>query len=552
MRNQRDECISMYLPARNAEPTLAACVGAIRAQSRPPDELFIVADPRSSDRTVEVARQTGLRVLEQRGPTLGAARNEAIAAAAHRWLACCDSDVVPEREWLARLADGRADGAVGIGGRTVERVRSPFDEWRALQMPHHWGEHRLRNPFMLVSEVLFDRRALVAVGGYRDDLNYYEDSDLSQRLRDAGYDLLYEPAAVATHQRTDTLLSLLALRWKYSEYRQRRLLDRYRGLVKKVRVNRDYALNTLSRSLARGHEELGYISCLLFFHHLVMDLSSLLSRRPMISGPVRSYYEHRLAGSIVSALGQHHAGLADWVRADLSGMSSPEKGGPPEQGPPPGWAAYLDDVRLAVEEFCFELGAPLLAVIETSARYVHHRIGPDGIRRLPVIGREAIASALEAMPIRPFVDHPFCRSIRERWPDATSIEVIGKAAQSEREAVGHPSPAADRRDCRAVTLAPHLEVRTDPLGIFKEIDANISRLVVCYQPPARFLPGLDVPSASDLASAAAAAGWTIEQFDTLVGRVRLMLSRTSSTPEGPAEDHCKPAQGRESGCAPCR
>jgi hypothetical protein len=57
--------------------------------------------------------------------------------------------------------------------------------------------------------------------------------------------------------------------------------------------------------------------------------------------------------------------------------------------------------------------------------------------------------------------------------------------------------------------------------------------VVCYQPPARFVPGLDVPSAGDLASAAAAAGWAIERFDTLVGRTRLMLSRT--TPASGAE-----------------
>jgi hypothetical protein len=76
-----------------------------------------------------------------------------------------------------------------------------------------------------------------------------------------------------------------------------------------------------------------------------------------------------------------------------------------------------------------------------------------------------------------------------------------------------------------VLLAAHLEARPDPVGVFAEIPAGIGRLVACYQPLERLIPGLDVPLAADLASAAAAAGWTIERFDTLVGRTRLMLSR---------------------------
>lgn len=207
----KNEPISLYVPARNAEHTLTACIDAIRAQTRQPDELFILADPRSTDRTMEVARSSGVHVIEQRGRSLGSARNEAITTARHPWLACCDSDVILEPEWLAHLAACRDQQVAGIGGRTLERVRNPFDEWRSLHMPHHWGDYPLRNPFMLVSEVLFDRRALLAIGGYRDDLNYNEDSVLCQHLRDAGYDLLYEPSAIGHHQRTDTLLGLLTL-----------------------------------------------------------------------------------------------------------------------------------------------------------------------------------------------------------------------------------------------------------------------------------------------------------------------------------------------------
>ena len=161
---------------------------------------------------------------------------------------------------------------------------------------------------------------LRAIGGYRDDLNYYEDSDLCQRLRDAGYDLSYEPAALATHQRTDTLIGLLALRWKYAEYRQKHLMDRYDGLLRKIDVNREYTLKTLARCLARRKEELAYVSFLLFFHHAVLDLRSLLSRRPMIGVGQRSLYERELPACIVSCVGRSSDALAEWVSRDLSDL----------------------------------------------------------------------------------------------------------------------------------------------------------------------------------------------------------------------------------------
>ncbi|MBI4580621.1 MAG: glycosyltransferase family 2 protein, partial [Planctomycetes bacterium] len=126
-----DDPISMYVPARNAEGTLADCVAAIRAQTRPPDELYLVVDPRSHDGTMDAARRLGVPVHVQTGRSLGAARNQAIHVARHRWLASCDSDVFLEPQWLARLAARRGEQAVGIGGATLENARSPFDHWRA-------------------------------------------------------------------------------------------------------------------------------------------------------------------------------------------------------------------------------------------------------------------------------------------------------------------------------------------------------------------------------------------------------------------------------------
>jgi glycosyltransferase involved in cell wall biosynthesis len=520
-----DAPISFYIPARNAARTLADCIRSVLAQTRPPDELFIVVDPRSTDDTARIAAGSGWPVLEQRGPTLGAARNEAIRAARHRWLASCDSDVVLESGWLARLAARRDQGDfAGIGGRTVENVRSLFDEWRALHMPHHWGEHALRNPFMLVSEVLFDRRALMAMGGYRDDLNYYEDSDLCQRIREAGYDLLYEPAAVASHQRSDSLLGLLGLRWKYSEYRQKPLMDRYDGLIRKCAVNREYALTTLSRSIARGRERLSYVSFLLFFHHMVLDLRSLLTRRPLIRFESRAEYERQLVERLIAVVAGHHPGLAEWIEFDLETLRCLATTAEPRDDTAPGWRLYLDRAAGAADSFCREVLRSLLPVIDASARVAHAQVDSTAMPPLETPPAADLAAALNELPLQPVVDEGFCQSIRRHWGMATRFETAGPVTAQERDVLGRKNNKATQNGDAPVLLAPHLEARVDPTGLFGEVDGTARRLVACYRPPGRFIPGLDVASASDLASAAAAAGWTIENFDTFVGATRLFLS----------------------------
>ncbi len=514
-----DSPISMYVPARNAERTLPACVSAIQAQTRTPDELFILADPRSTDRTLEVARALGVPTIEQTGDTLGSARNQALMAARHRWVACCDSDVNIQPDWLARLADRRGEGAAGIGGQSLEHIRTPFDEWRALQMPHHWGPHAFRNPFMLVSEVLFDRDALVGIGGYRDDLNYYEDSDLCQRLRDAGFDLFYEPAAVAHHQRSDHLLSLLDLRWKYSEYRQQHLLDRYADLVRKTAVNHEYASTTLSRSLARGRECLSYISFLLYFHHLLMDLRSLQSRRPLMSAAHRAACERRLLGTAIQAAAASAPDLAERVQQDLVGRIALEPGMHPVQLLPV-WAAYEHDVAEAVQRFVREL-EPVLHVIGTSCRYLHEETPRESVAKLSAVSPQAMQSVLARLELHPWVGTSLRDDLLRRWPEIQGIDIVGTASDKERAAL---QSTGTREATAEACIVPHLEARVDPLGAFQELSTRYRRLVACYRAPARFIAGLDVASAADLAAAAAAGGWTIEHFDTLVGRTRLTLS----------------------------
>lgn len=525
MRESRD--ITFYVPTRNSEHTLGPCLQSVQAQTLRPSELIVVVDMRSTDRTIDVARRHGARIIEQHDGTLGAARNQAIMAASTRWIASCDADVTIAPDWLETLSARRDDNVAGIAGRTDEHSQEPPDRWRALHMPHHWGEAPLRNPFMLVSEVLFDRHALLSVGGYRNDLNNYEDSDLCQRLRDAGYDLFYEPAAKARHYRRDSLTGVLDLRWRYAEYRQRHAFDGFAGLLRKIDVNREYAIQTLSKTLASGHEELGYLSFLLFFHHVVADQKALLARRTLIPVEQHAWYAYRIATAAIATLWEANPELAKWVRHDLSlagAYSLPVK---PPAYLPPAYTEHLTRVREATIRFLEEIPLVVRPILSASAAFCH---GPETAPRVPRLQPptpEQVQEWLDPLPMETAVAEQSCQMWQQHWPDARRASLVGRISPAEQATIEKLFSVVDRSGCETGTsdlvICPHLERFARPLDQLGELRHMASRAVVAYQPPRRFIPGLDVPAARDLASAAVKAGWNIVRFDTLVGQTALML-----------------------------
>lgn len=211
--------VSVYVPSYNAEAWLERVLEGVLAQSLRPAEVIVVDDG-SQDRTVEIASRYPVTVLRQdRNCGLAAARNAAMRAVHNELVAALDSDVVPERDWLERLAAHFEDAKVALGGgRLVEAVnRGVADRWRAVHLRQHWGEAPLENPaFVFGANTMALRSAVLDAGGYDERLRTNgEDSDLSRRLRERGWTTFYEPMAVCRHLREDTVRTALDTFWRY-------------------------------------------------------------------------------------------------------------------------------------------------------------------------------------------------------------------------------------------------------------------------------------------------------------------------------------------------
>jgi glycosyltransferase involved in cell wall biosynthesis len=110
--------VSIVIPVRNEEAFMEACIASLRGLDYPADRLEIVfADGRSTDRTAELARRHGLRVVDNPGLKISAGRNAGFAASRGQVVAFSDADCTFDPAWVraavARLASGEYGGVSG-------------------------------------------------------------------------------------------------------------------------------------------------------------------------------------------------------------------------------------------------------------------------------------------------------------------------------------------------------------------------------------------------------------------------------------------------------
>jgi O-antigen biosynthesis protein len=212
--------VSVYVPAYNVAEYLAANIEGLLHQTHPFDEILIIDDG-SRDNSAEIAsgypQVTLIRHPQNKG--LAAARNTAMRAARNELVASVDADVVLDPGWNASLFPPLDDPKVaGAGGLLVEGVQKTLaDRWRRARMAQEWGASYIRNPrFLFGCNNIFRKSAVLQLGGYNESCRANgEDTDISFRLREQGWDLVYEPAARATHLRHDNLKSVLDMYWRW-------------------------------------------------------------------------------------------------------------------------------------------------------------------------------------------------------------------------------------------------------------------------------------------------------------------------------------------------
>lgn len=234
----------------NSREHLRAAVEPLVGSS---DLNVIVVDNNSTDgslTTVADVKEVE-RIALDRNSGFGAGCNAGWQAGTGRYVLFLNPDAKIDPESIRRLA-GVLDRDAGVGvaaprivgpdgdleysQRRFPRLRSTYAQALFLHRPFPraaWVDELIRDEAAYMSPgspdwvsgacLLVRRTALEQLGGFDEDFFMYgEDRDLCRRLRDAGYDVRFEPDALVTHEggasapRASLLPVLAASRLRYA------------------------------------------------------------------------------------------------------------------------------------------------------------------------------------------------------------------------------------------------------------------------------------------------------------------------------------------------
>jgi cellulose synthase/poly-beta-1,6-N-acetylglucosamine synthase-like glycosyltransferase len=199
--------VTVVVPVKDGAADLARLLPSLAALDYPRDRLeVLVVDNGSSDGTAEVARRLGVPVLSETAVRSSyAARNRGAAAARGEWIAFTDADCVATPDWLRRLLAPPLPPDVGAvvgeveafeAETAVQRLTERFGLMRhAVTLPHK------ALPCFSTANVAVRKDALARLGGFREDVRFFGDMDLSWRLQlQLGARLLFRPEARILHR----------------------------------------------------------------------------------------------------------------------------------------------------------------------------------------------------------------------------------------------------------------------------------------------------------------------------------------------------------------
>ena len=184
---------SVIIPAFNEElllpRTLAMLERAMERLSFPGE--VIVVDNNSSDRTAEIARERGARVVHEPENQISRARNTGARAALGDYLMFLDADTLPTHgligSALTRLLSGNWAGGGAIISFRQDSLpgEAPRNSWAHMLAPvlaRFLADHGICGG----SFIFCTRAAFEAVGGFSEKVYAAEDVVLSRALRDWG------------------------------------------------------------------------------------------------------------------------------------------------------------------------------------------------------------------------------------------------------------------------------------------------------------------------------------------------------------------------------
>lgn len=183
--------ISVVIPAFNEEKLLPQTLESLKKQDYRGKFEIIIVDNASSDKTAEIARKFGAKVVFEPRKGLPFARQAGFDKASGEFIASTDADIIVPKNWLSRLA------AKLVSDPKMVAVSGWFKLSKGPLIPRFAINHLSQSAIFIYSlifrkKLLLDpnymvrKTAFVDCGGYKNLPAMMEDLQLAQRLTTIG------------------------------------------------------------------------------------------------------------------------------------------------------------------------------------------------------------------------------------------------------------------------------------------------------------------------------------------------------------------------------
>ena len=205
--------VSVSVCVRNGAHWIEGCLEALLNQTYPHIEILVVND--GSDDGAEAllssyhdpSGERGFPLIVHHQPPLGlsAGRQWAVDHASGEWVAITDIDVRPEQDWVANMVANiqpvsEHERIVAVTGRTVfEQANDLVSRLRSVEIAAKYRARPRRTSLANGPCSMFDRKALLEVGGFDPSWYHAEDMEVSLRLIEAGGTIVYATDALVKH-----------------------------------------------------------------------------------------------------------------------------------------------------------------------------------------------------------------------------------------------------------------------------------------------------------------------------------------------------------------
>lgn len=186
--------VSVIIPVYNADRSIGKCMESIEHQDYPRECIeFIVVDDGSTDKSADIARKHGAKVLRQENSGPGVARNRGVDIASSEVIVFIDADNIAEKSWLKEavpLLNNERIAGVGCSYYLLNK-ENDFVKISAMQGPFRRRHCTDRTDYIDTYGCLYKKSAFMDVGGFDPKLRYGEDTDLSNRVINKGYSFCF-------------------------------------------------------------------------------------------------------------------------------------------------------------------------------------------------------------------------------------------------------------------------------------------------------------------------------------------------------------------------